>query len=410
MSAVPSNNSSSFNGMDAMQMALLLYQYSEANKQNGATGSAASNASSHLTDATSRTGNYQDAIAAALEKMYANGAGATNTLPSTSGGGGAYTSAAQYGDPSQALLPMLNTDRSNMLRQLMQANDLTTRQVDIGDYSVKNVKNMADQKFSALAPSIDRAAAIAGSQGFSAALNKGVADSTQAVGAQDELTRKFGDVYAKLRQQSDDSALADNAAMYQSYLSGKGQQINQNNLLGQLATQLFGQTAQAAGNTMGNYTNSGNAVADRMLRALSGADSASIQNQQVNNAQYAPLLSALVNLNSQGLNTAQQRFQTASGNAATSATNQGNQLANVVNGFASAPWFQSLVKSGWNPSTITGGYKPNGNYAGGDGEDTGYTPYVGGDENYSNEGRNYTGGSSTFNESYPEPYSDAWFM
>jgi hypothetical protein len=378
MSAVPTNNSGSFNGMDAAQMAMLLYQYSQANKGNGNASDAASNASSHLTGATARTGNYQDAIAAALEKMYANGNGTVaNVLPSTNGGGAAYTGAAKYGDPSQELLPMLGTDRANMLRQLMQANDLTTRQVDIGDYSVKNVQNMADRKFSSLAPSVDRAAAIAGSQGFSAALNHGVADSTQAGNMQDELTRKFGDVYSKLRQQSDDSALADNAVMYQSYLSGKGQQVNQNNMLGTLATQLFGQTAQTAGATMGNYTNSGNAVADRMLRALSGADSASVQNSQVNNAQYAPLLAALVNLNQQGLVTAQNRFTTAGQNAGVAATNQGNQLANVVNGFASAPWFQNMLKSGWNSITA---------------------PSVGGDPNYGNEGRYKpdTGGDYTY--------------
>lgn len=360
MSAVPNTgNSGSFSGMDIVQLLALANQYARGNESANASQAPLNSASSFYTDRTQKTGGYIDKLASALESWYGNSGNSQIALPSNTGGSKAYTDAATYGDPSAILKPLMEQDRGNMLQQLMQARDATTRSVDIGDYSVRGVADAADRKFAALAPSVDRAAAIASSQGFGSALKRGVADSTQAVGMADDLTRQFADVYAKLRQQSEDSALADNAAKYQSYLSGKGAQIGQNNNLANAANQLFGTSAQRSGVSEGNFTNAASGVAGRLLQALQAGDGAAINAQQVNNSSMAPLLNALVALNQQGLTTGDSRFRAASGAAQTASSNQSAQFANVM----ANPWVQNLVNTGFNWAKGNAGSPPPVDYS-----------------------------------------------
>jgi hypothetical protein len=352
MSTVPmttqQSNPQFGSGMDIVQLLMLANNYGRGNASAGSASDAFSNASGVYTDRMQKTNDYTDSIARVLSTMYGDPNSSAWTVPSTTGGSKAYMDAARYGDPTPTLQGNLGIAGNVVLQHLLQADDLTTRQIPIADYSTAGVANEAAKKFRNLSPSVDRAAAIASSAGFADALKRGVANSTQAAGTADELTRKFSDVYSKLEQQANDSALAENQANYKDYLGGVSQQLNQNQVLGTLANQLLGTTANVFTNTQNAYAQSGAQSAARLLQALQLGDSASLNSRT---SSLAPLLQALVQLNGQGLNTAQSRFGAAATANQTAQTNQGSQLANVMGNPLVAGafnWLGDKAKGWWN--------------------------------------------------------------
>lgn len=367
---MPPNNSGS---PDWLQMLLLANQYSNANSSAGSTRDAFSNASGIYTDRMQKTNDYTDTIASVLAKMYGDPMSSSWSTPSTTGGSKAYMDAARGGDPTPVLQNALGLSGNVVLQHLLQADDLTTRQVPIASFSTAGVANEAARKFRNLVPSVDRAAAIASSQGFADALKRGVANSTQAAGTADELTRKFSDVYSKLEQQANDSAMAENQANYKDYLAGVGQQVGQNQMLGTLANQLLGTTANVYTNTQAQYANSSAQAAARLLQALQLGDSAAVQSRQTG---LAPLLQALVSLNGQGLNNAQTRYTTTANNATTAASNRGAQLTNLL----ANPMVQSGVN--WIGNTAQKWWKDNMSSP----QITGPEPIYTSDPNYTDEG------------------------
>lgn len=129
----------------------------------------------------------------------------------------------------------------------------------MGELDEEAIRNREAQRFSALAPSVDRAAAMAGSQGFAQAVRSGMGDSTQAADRAGALTREFGDMYAKLQENARTTAFQEALERLKSMLADKS-----------ASTQQLG----TAANAVANYGNSAQRIAADRMQATSGSKAA----------------------------------------------------------------------------------------------------------------------------------------
>lgn len=90
---------------------------------------------------------------------------------------------------------------TELLRALQQALLGQVAPIDAsGEISEEEISNREAQRFSRLAPSVDRAQALVASQDFAKALRTGMSDSTALEQVQNNRVREFSDVYAKLQE------------------------------------------------------------------------------------------------------------------------------------------------------------------------------------------------------------------
>lgn len=143
MAAVPQQQQST--GMTAAQFAYLLWQQQQASGEAGDASAAARGLSQNYTDRANAQINTGDAY-------------------------------------------------YEMLKAL-QGQLMTTTGQDEGD-----LKNRTDQIASGLNGTVDRAAAIAGSQAGAQLRKRGMGDSTQAAESANGLTRQYGEVYQKIQE------------------------------------------------------------------------------------------------------------------------------------------------------------------------------------------------------------------
>jgi hypothetical protein len=86
------------------------------------------------------------------------------------------------------------------------------------NFDEASIIGRADQRYSGLVGSVDRAHALAASQGFAKALRSGMTDSTQAQDQAQSMTRQFSDVYAKLRENAQSTAFQEAIQAYKTAL------------------------------------------------------------------------------------------------------------------------------------------------------------------------------------------------
>ena len=208
--------------------------------------------------------------------------GARESLPSDQGIQGTYVDAARMFDKTGEFGGFVAEDRTAMKDQLARAIDAANRRVDIKEYNTDGVQSRSDQKYSRLSGGIDRANAIAASQGFAQALRGGLSDSTQAATTANNITREFADKYSALSEQADSSALAENQANYGSYLTGKTAEVDQNAKIAGNNTNLYSATASKATASEQNYQQAAAAAASNLLNALKMQDDAALNNKKIN--------------------------------------------------------------------------------------------------------------------------------
>ena len=191
--------------------------------------------------------------------------------------------------------------------------DFYNKQVPVKGYTTAGVDDRASQIYARLVGGVDRANAIAASQGFAQALRNGTGNSSAAGAMSDDITRKFADVYSKLAEDAAKGALAENQSNYASYLSGNQQAIGQNLGVGQLNNSInnsimtndtarMNAALQASTSLKGAVLNAetlrGNAALQAMIQ-MYGADRVSLANAQ--NARGKALNNLLANPAVQGL-------------------------------------------------------------------------------------------------------------
>lgn len=118
----------------------------------------------------------------------------------------AQSASADYSDLYRALMAGVNQSNpliQALLQRMTEAGD------PIGELDEEAIRQREMQRFSALAPSVDRAHALAASQGFAQAMRSGMMDSTQAADQMGRLTRDFSDVYSKLQENARTTAFSE---------------------------------------------------------------------------------------------------------------------------------------------------------------------------------------------------------
>jgi len=253
---------------------------------------------------------------------------ATNYGPMPSELNGGYVANAGPSAATGTLAGYAAGDRANMLAALAPAAQAAAQRVQVADYNTDNVQNRATQKYSSMVGGLDRAAAIAASQGFAQALKGGVANSTAAATKANNMTREFSDLYSKLSEEADASAMAENKDVYASYLSGKNTQIDQNAKVAQSLAQVLSQTASKASSSEGNYASSATNDANRMIDAIKAQDNAWLQRDS-NDKTYALGMTNASN----GYATNMQQL---ANNFASNLTNQSYQYASNQNNSANS--------------------------------------------------------------------------
>jgi hypothetical protein len=327
------------------------YDLWNQNVNAGAAKATAADSAKNWTDQMNGAGTSQSSLSDLISSLGNPNATRANNgaLPSS------LTSYASLNAGNDTVTPFQNiagADRANMLSALGLASDAAGRRVNVNSYNTDNVRNRADQKYSSMVGGVDRAATIAASQGFGQALNNGMANSTAAATQSNNLTRDFSDLYAKLREESDSSALAENSAQYKSYLEGQGVQIDQNAKVASALNQTYATTSQKSANADGLYANAANASADRDLAALKNQDAAWLQADSNSNAAVSSQNSLLANLSSiygnnqsNMVDSAYKRYATDASSAMAAAQAQGTAQSGLLNTMLANPTIRDLLGS-----------------------------------------------------------------
>jgi hypothetical protein len=325
------------------------YDLWNQNVNAGTAKTGAANSSQNWTDQMNKAGTSQQALSGLISSI-------GNSLASGGNNGALPSSVTPYASVNRGndtVTPFKNiagADRANMLSALGLASDAAGRRVNVNSYNTDNVRNRADQKYSSMVGGVDRAATIAASQGFGQALNNGMMNSTAAATQSNNLTRDFSDLYAKLREESDSSALAENSAQYKSYLEGQGVQIDQNAKVASALNQTYATTSQKSANADGLYANAANASADRALAALKNQDGAWLQADANDNSATASKNSLLANLysiygNTQNalVDSSYKRYAADAQSSSAAAAAQGVAGDNLLNTLLANPTVSALV-------------------------------------------------------------------
>jgi len=259
------------------------------------------------------------------------------------------------GDTVTPFKKIAEDDRANMLASYALAQDAAGRRVNINGYNTDNVRQVADRKYSSAVGGIDRAATLAASQGFAKALSGGMADSTAAATQANTLSRDFADLYAKLRQEADTSALAENQATYKSYLEGQNAQVDQNSRVAQALNQTYATAANKASNADSLYASASTASAARDLDAatktayrdldlLKLQDASSISSGDQDSRLLSSLAGIYGNTQNTLIDALHKRYSTDASNAVEATKGQGRAEANTIDSIMSNPVISALVK------------------------------------------------------------------
>lgn len=281
--------------------------------ESDATKTASQDAATFLQDRTRKTADYADQLGAGASQLLAR-ALARGALPSTTGDtSSAYYQTAKGSGPDLDMLKGWATgDRLSLADQLQRAIDASGRRVDVKEYSTDGVADRSAQKYSRLVGGVDRAAAIAASQGFADSLRGGMGLSTAAAAKGNDLTRQFSDVYSKLAEQADSSALAENDNIYKNYLGGKQSEIDQNYRLAGANNSLYQALAGLSSNSSKNYADSATMQADHLLKALGLADDATLKTWGADDATLRAALAGAGTFNNNALEAAGKQQAAAS--------------------------------------------------------------------------------------------------
>lgn len=331
--------------LNPMQLAYLLREYDRTGDQLDTAQDTAGQAAKALKDATDRTNNYTDALAAGAGTLW-NRVTSRGGPPSSGGLSGTYIDAASQGPDVGMLQGWATMDRAAAQDALARATDAASRRVDFKEFSTDGVSDRADQMYSRLVGGIDRANTIASSQGFASALRGGIGNSSSAATMSENIARRFADEYSKLRETADQTALKENQSNYATYLSGQNAQVAQNMQLAQALSTLASTAANTAARSSSDYVSAGNSMADRLLRAVGDADSKWIQTQQLDTGMLSNVLTALTSLNGRSLDAAKDQNAVASDAARTAAAARGTALGKLVDsnwGIAGGEFVNNLI-------------------------------------------------------------------
>ena len=284
--------------------------------------------------------NKGDAAQAGLSNLIGSLSGVTSgTLPSKT----TPFASVLNNDALTSFKNFAAEDRGNMLESYGNASEAAGMRVGINEYNTDNVLNRANQKYSSMVGGVDRAATLASSQGFAKALNGGMADSTASATSLNNISRDFADLYAKLREESDSSAQAENDARYKSYLSGKTLEVDQNSKVAQALNQVYSTASQKAASAEGNYLNADNAAQDRLQNALKNQDASYIADKGQNSTLLANLYSTYGSTQSGMIDQALKRYSADAKSADAAVAANGSAQATALEVAMSNPVIKSLV-------------------------------------------------------------------
>jgi hypothetical protein len=145
-----------------------------------------------------------------------------NILDNTGDANIATAAAARAGDEWGGSAAALKGDQ-DALRQVL-AGLVADTSTPLPNIDESSIANRADQRYSNLVGSVDRAQALTASQGYAKALRSGLTDSTAAQDQAQQLTRQYSDVYSKLRENAQSTAFQEALAQYKSMLDKRASQ------------------------------------------------------------------------------------------------------------------------------------------------------------------------------------------